>query len=172
MSSPPQPRHPAAYDHDEMAALLACGARVAGTPADRAAAWLLAASTLPGTPAFAAHVTVTAQPYPGRDRVVLTAHVKSWRELTDDLAMRSADDDLRLLVLADSYATHNPVILSLVGTSLSPAAARAAAEAALIAAGHDHLLHVTARPGCQQRWPQGKRAAVSHDDHPQRRRRT
>jgi len=144
VSSLPQPRLPAAYNHDEMADLLACGARVTGTPAARAAAWLLAASTLPGTPAFAAHVTVTAQPDPGRrGRVALAAHVNSWRELTDDLAMQSAGDDLRLLALADSYATRTPVNLSLVGTRLSPAAARAAAEAALIAAGHDHLLHVT-----------------------------
>jgi hypothetical protein len=130
-----------------MAALLASGARVTGTPAARAAAWQLAASTLPGTPAFAAHVTVTAQPDPGRHgRVVLAAQVNSWGELTDDLAMRSAGDDLRLLALAGSYATRHPVILSLVSTCLSPAAARAAAEAALIAAGHDHLLHVTTVP--------------------------
>jgi hypothetical protein len=150
-----------------MAALLACGARVTGIPAVRAAAWLLAASTLPGTPAFAAHVTVTALADPGRDgRVALAAQVNSWGELTDDLAMRSAGDDLRLLVLAGSYATGQPVMLSLVGTCLSPAAARAAAEAALIAAGHDHLLHVTTVPAAGDGGRNGRHCSLHPGETP------
>ena len=139
----------AAYTAEQLQELLGAGGRVDGRPTKQAAIHLLTYTELVRHRGFAGLLDI--EDVDLRGEIVTAAFVRDWKALpTSPTAHYMGGGDHRLLALAVSLATGEPVDLAenLVGFGF--AHARRAIEAVAIATGAAHLYEVTGTSALQQ----------------------
>lgn len=139
---------PAGLGSEAMTAALLDAGRVE-TPAGHAALLLLAESDFSGTAAMTRYVRLYDETDPATGAPMLSAYA-DWGRLLEDLSeLRLSGSDIKLLRLAASYGIGTPVDLSTCA-GLTPVYAKAAAVAALVAAGASEVLALDLIMGTEQ----------------------
>lgn len=127
---------------EELCALLTEGARIDGVTTSQAAMHLLTFTSMPGTRAFARHITLDTH-YSMADHASLPgAWVRSWQNLARDKDVPGGSTEHRFLLLATSLATGKLVNLQDVLSNMGWAHAQRIAEAMLIRMGAGSYLTI------------------------------